>query len=95
MVGYPWRLLGCCAAIPATGSRLHQRRSIERALLASTTGLSTQATEASNDLVSQFLNWQDWSALLATLSSVVVVLTGFITRLSGWMIAIRRNVRIG
>jgi hypothetical protein len=64
-----------------------------RALLAANTSLATQATGASSDLVTQLLNWQNWSALLATLSSVIVVLTGFITRLSGWMIAFHQNVK--
>jgi hypothetical protein len=64
-----------------------------RALLASNTSVATQATEASSDLVTQLLNWQNWSALLATLSSVIVVLTGFITRLSGWMIAFHQSVK--
>jgi hypothetical protein len=63
-----------------------------RALLASSSGLPVQVTEISSDLVGRLLNWQTLSALLATLSSVVVVLAGFITRLSGWVIAFYQKV---
>jgi hypothetical protein len=64
-----------------------------RALLASSSGLSDQANKIGSDLVGQLLNWQNWSVLMATLSSVFVVVAGFITRLSGWMIAFHRQVK--
>ena len=62
-----------------------------RSLLASTTGLSVQLPQSSGDLMAEMLNWQNWSALLATLSSVVVILVGLISQLSGWMIAFHKR----
>ena len=37
-------------------------------------------------------NWQNWSALLATLSSVVAVLTGVVKGLSGWLWSFHQRV---
>lgn len=62
-----------------------------RSLLASTTGLSVPLPQSSGDLMAEMLNWQNWSALLATLSSVVVILAGFISQLSGWMITFHKR----
>lgn len=44
----------------------------------------TQAV-VTNDL----LDWQKWSALLATVSSVALLFTGLVAQLSGWMMALR------
>jgi hypothetical protein len=43
-------------------------------------------------LADELLSWQNWTTLLATLSSVVVILSGFITRMSGWMITFYRRL---
>lgn len=57
-----------------------------RAVAASMSGLSQRLSEAQMSFVDNLLDWQKWSTLLATLSSVVVLLTGLVTRLSGWVI---------
>lgn len=64
-----------------------------RTLLMTMPGSQGNVPQASSSLAVELLDWQKWSALLAALSSVVVVLTGFITRLSGWIIAFHRWVR--
>jgi hypothetical protein len=64
-----------------------------RMLLASASGVSNTAGFDSQKIIEQLINYQNWSSLLATLSSVVVVLTGIITRLSGWIINFRSFVK--
>jgi hypothetical protein len=64
-----------------------------RALLASLPGVQEELSGAGSALAAGVLNWQNWAALLATLSSVVVVLTGFITHLSGWMFGFHRQAK--
>ena len=56
-------------------------------------GLPQQLPEAEAAFVGDMLDWQKWSALLATLSSVVVLITGLVTRLSGWVVAFYNFVR--
>jgi hypothetical protein len=63
-----------------------------RGVLASATGISLQSAQGNIDLMAELLNWQNWSSILAALSSVVVVLTGFISQLSGWMIAFHKRI---
>jgi hypothetical protein len=41
---------------------------------------------AQSNFVNDLLNWQTWSTLLATFSSLVILLTGFVSRLSGWIL---------
>ena len=63
-----------------------------QALLASASSAPEELAKAGSELAGKLLDWQNWSALLATLSSVVVVLTSFITRFSGWMISFHQLV---
>jgi len=64
-----------------------------RTVAASMTGLPRQLSEAQAAFIGDVLDWQKWSSLLATLSSVVVLITGFIHRLSGWVLGFHRLVR--
>jgi hypothetical protein len=64
-----------------------------RSAAASIVVLPPQLPEARASIISDLLNWQKWSALLATLSSVAVLITGLITRLSGWVIAFHNLVK--
>jgi hypothetical protein len=66
---------------------------VGRALLASASGVTDQLTAGSSQIVEDLLNYQNWSSLLATLTSVVVVLTGIISRLSGWIITFHNQAR--
>ena len=63
-----------------------------RSLLASAPGTQGGPADSGSLLAAELFNWQNWASLLATLASVVVIFTGFITRLSGWMIAFHRWV---
>jgi hypothetical protein len=56
-----------------------------RTVAASMIGLPQQLAEAEAAFVDDILDWQKWSALLATISSMVVLITGLVTRLSGWV----------
>jgi hypothetical protein len=53
---------------------------------ASMIGFPKPLSEAQTAIVSDLLDWQKWSALLATVSSVALLFTGLVARLSGWMI---------
>jgi hypothetical protein len=59
---------------------------VGRSLLASATDVSEQLSAARAGLVEELFKWQNWSALLATLSAVVVVIIGLIKSASGWVI---------
>jgi hypothetical protein len=58
--------------------------SLGRSVSASMIGLPKQL--AQSNFVNDLLNWQTWSTLLATFSSLVILLTGFVSRLSGWIL---------
>jgi hypothetical protein len=60
---------------------------VGRSLLAATSPWSEQIAEGSADMVAQLFDWQNVSALVATLSSVVVLVTGLASRASGWILA--------
>jgi hypothetical protein len=62
-------------------------------LLSSATGITAEITDANSPLKAELLKWQNLSALLASISSVVVILTGFIKSLSGWMIAFHKRAK--
>jgi hypothetical protein len=64
-----------------------------RSVTASLAGLPQQLSEAQVALVGGLLDWQMWSTLLATLSSVAVLFTGLVTRLSGWVITFYNRVK--
>lgn len=48
--------------------------------------LTTQIDQASAAFIEDLGDWQSSSALLATLSAAVVLISGFTTRLSGWLL---------
>lgn len=50
-------------------------------------------SEAQVAIVSDLLDWQKWSAILATVSSITVLIAGLVARLSGWVMALRNLVR--
>lgn len=64
-----------------------------RAVAASMVGLPQELGQAQATFVQDLLNWQMWSTLLATLSSVVVLVAGLVTRLSGWVIRFHHRVK--
>jgi hypothetical protein len=64
-----------------------------RALLAVATGTPGDLSQIGSGLRTGLQDWQNWSAILAVLSTIVVVLTGFITRLSGWMVVFHHRIR--
>ena len=64
-----------------------------RNITASVSGISPEVSGASSSFVQDLLDWQKWSTLLATFSSLVVLATGVVTRLSGWMIGFHKMVR--
>ena len=61
--------------------------------MGATMKMPVDSAKVGSDVLAYLSNWQNWSALLATVSSVLVVLTGFITRLSGWLITFHQSVR--
>jgi hypothetical protein len=60
-----------------------------------TAGMITDLPQeiAQTAFIGNLLDWQKWSTLLATLSSMVVLLTGLITNVSGWIIAIYQRLK--
>jgi hypothetical protein len=66
---------------------------VGRMLLASVGGISAAAAIDSKQITNELLSYENWSSFLAILSSVVVILTGIITRLSGWVINFHFSVK--
>jgi uncharacterized membrane protein len=64
-----------------------------RSVSASLVGLPEQLATAQSSFINDLLNWQTWSTLLATFSSLVILLIGFVARLSGWILEFHRWVR--
>ncbi len=64
-----------------------------RTLTAEITGLSTELPEAQSAFLDDLLNWQMWSTMMATLSSVIVLVSGLVTGLSGWVIWIYHRLK--
>jgi hypothetical protein len=62
-----------------------------RNLIGASMSLPVDTSQISSDVLAYLSNWQNWSALLATLSSVLAVLTGVVKGLSGWLWAFYRN----
>jgi hypothetical protein len=56
-----------------------------RTVTAEMTGLSQEIGEVQAAFVGDLLDWQKWSTLLATLSSMAVLLAGLVTNVSGWV----------
>lgn len=57
-----------------------------RNVAASISGVPQELGGPQATLLEDLGNWQTWSTLLATFSSLAVLLTGLVTRLSGWVI---------
>lgn len=66
--------------------------SVGRTVTAEMTGLSQEIGQAQNGFVGALLDWQKWSTLLATLSSMVVLVSGLVGNLSGWVLAFYRRI---
>ena len=64
-----------------------------RSLMGSTMKLPLDTSKVGSDVLAYLSNWQNWSALLATASSVLAVLTGVVKGLSGWLWAFYLNCR--
>jgi hypothetical protein len=56
-----------------------------RSLMGSAMNLSLDTSKITGDVMTTLNDWQNWSSLMATLSSVVAVLTGVIKGFSGWL----------
>ena len=56
-----------------------------RSLMGSALQLPADTSKISSEVTAYLSNWQNWSALLATVSSILAVLTGVIKGLSGWL----------
>jgi hypothetical protein len=64
-----------------------------RAATASQIGSPNELSAAQAVIVGDLVDWQKWSTLLATISSVVVLITGLVTQMSGWMARLRNRVQ--
>lgn len=64
-----------------------------RTLTAEMTGLPREIGSAQSPFIGDMLDWQKWSTLLATLSSIVVLLAGLIGNVSGWILNIYRRLK--
>jgi hypothetical protein len=62
-----------------------------RSLIGSTMKLPLDTARVGSEVLAFLSNWQNWSALLATASSVLAVLTGVVKGLSGWLWAFYQN----
>jgi hypothetical protein len=67
--------------------------SVGRATTASLIGSPKELSAAQAVIVGDLVDWQKWSTLLATISSVVVLFTGLVTQLSGWVIVLHNLVK--
>lgn len=64
-----------------------------RAVTAQMAGLPSEIGSAQSAFIGDMLDWQKWSTLLATLSSIVVLLAGLIGNVSGWILTIYRRLK--
>lgn len=68
--------------------------SVGRTLTADMVGLPQEINGAQQTaLLGNLLDWQKWSTLLATLSSMVVLVSGLVSNLGGWVIWTYRRLR--
>jgi hypothetical protein len=68
--------------------------SVGRTLTAEMVGLPREINEAQQTaFLGDLVDWQKWSTLLATLSSMVVLVSGLVSSLSGWVIWMYRRFR--
>ena len=66
---------------------------VGRAATASLIGSPKELSAAQAVIVSDLVNWQKWSTLLATISSVLVLITGLVTQMSGWVVRLNSLVK--
>lgn len=64
-----------------------------RSLTAQMAGLPQEIAPAQSAIIGDVLDWQKWSTLLATLSSIVVLLAGLVSNVSGWILNIYRRLK--
>jgi hypothetical protein len=64
-----------------------------RVVTAQMTGLPQEIGLAQSAFIGDVLDWQKWSTLLATLSSIVVLLAGLVSSVSGWILNIYRRLK--
>jgi hypothetical protein len=64
-----------------------------RATTAALIGSPKELSAAQAVIVGDLVDWQKWSTLLATISSVVVLIAGLVTRLSGWVVTLHNLVK--
>ncbi|GIK36254.1 MAG: hypothetical protein BroJett011_00870 [Chloroflexota bacterium] len=64
-----------------------------RVVTAQMTGLPQEIGPAQSAIIGDVLDWQKWSTLLATLSSIVVLLAGLVSNVSGWILAVYRRLK--
>ncbi len=64
-----------------------------RTATASLLGSPEQLSAAQAVIVGDLVDWQKWSTTLATISSVVVLIAGLVTRLSGWVVVLHNHVK--
>ncbi|MBE7550854.1 MAG: hypothetical protein HS126_07230 [Anaerolineales bacterium] len=55
--------------------------------------LPQEIGSAQSAFIGDMLDWQKWSTLLATLSSMLVLLAGLISNVSGWILAVYRRLK--
>ncbi len=64
-----------------------------RTATASLLGSPEQLSAAQAAIVSDLVDWQKWSTTLATTSTVMVLIAGLVTRLSGWVVVLHNQVK--
>jgi hypothetical protein len=65
---------------------------VGRSLMGTVTNLPVNKSTISREMVTYLFNWESWSSLLATGSSVLAVLTGVVKGLSGWLWGFYQNI---
>jgi hypothetical protein len=56
-------------------------------------GSPEEMSAAQAAIVGDLVDWQKWSTVLATISSLVVLIAGLVTRLSGWAVTLHNFVK--
>jgi hypothetical protein len=64
-----------------------------RGAAAALIGSPNELSGAQAVIVGDLVDWQKWSTLLATISSLVVLVAGLVTRLSGWAVTLHNFVK--
>ena len=64
-----------------------------RGAAAALIGSPQEMSAAQAVIVGDLVDWQKWSTMLATISSLVVLIAGLVTRLSGWVVVLHERVK--